>query len=73
MQRDCRAARHASPADLAVADVRDSRRADLRPLCCPQMEARHGIDRPELEDPRVMSVLMSKLGWKMEMYEFQKK
>ena len=38
-----------------------------------QMEARHGIDRPELEDSRVMSVLMSKLGWKMEMYEFKKK
>mmetsp|Transcript_48259 Transcript_48259/g.108702 ORF Transcript_48259/g.108702 Transcript_48259/m.108702 type:complete len:83 (-) Transcript_48259:335-583(-) len=37
------------------------------------MEARHGIDRPELEDPRVMSVLMAKLGWQLDIYEFKKK
>mmetsp|Transcript_11519 Transcript_11519/g.29729 ORF Transcript_11519/g.29729 Transcript_11519/m.29729 type:complete len:87 (-) Transcript_11519:370-630(-) len=38
-----------------------------------QMNARHGIRRPELKDPRVMSVLMREFGWKLEMWEFKDK
>lgn len=36
-----------------------------------QMAARHGLDRPELEDPRVMSLALHRMGWKLEMWEFK--